>query len=103
MIGGHTSSTTSKTIAKLDSISHEWTKAGDLVAGRSSHNAIFDGSNIIVVGGDAGKGVSFNTEKCTIAGDKVTCIEQDPALVNYYKYPELFLVEEGYCKEILSL
>ena len=99
MIGGKTgSSNYSKTIAKLDSISYEWTKAGDLVAGRYAHNAIFDGSDIIVVGGSVISG-SVKTEKCTIAEGKVTCVEQDPALVSYSYYPELFLVEDGYCKE----
>ena len=100
VIGGVTGSTGySKTIARLDSISYEWSKAGDLISGRYGHNAIFDGSNIIVIGGYAGSGVSLKTEKCSIAEDKVTCIEQDPSLVNYSFYPELFLVEEDYCKE----
>ena len=101
VIGGSTTST-SKTIAKLDSISYEWTKAGDLIVGRQGHNAIFDGSDIIVVGGNIG-GASTKTEKCTIAEGKVTCVEQDPALEGYSYYPELFLVEDGYCKEMLSL
>ena len=97
VIGGATGSY-SKTIARLDSISHEWSKAGDLIQGRCGHNAIFDGSDIIVVGGEVGIG-SVKTEKCTIAEGKVTCVEQDPSLLDYSFYPELFLVEEGYCKE----
>ena len=101
MIGGQTGSY-SKTIAKLDSISYEWTKAGDLIVGRRAHNVIFDGSNIIVVGGHIG-GDSVKTEKCTIAEGKVTCVEQDPSLFDYSYYPELFLVEEGYCEELPSL
>ena len=102
VIGGDRGSN-SKTVAKLDSSSHEWSKAGNLVVGRNGHNAIFDGSHIIVVGGYKSGGGSAKTEKCTIAEGKVTCVEQDPELVNYAFYPELFLVEEGYCKEILSL
>ena len=93
----------SKTISKLDPISYEWSEAGDLVVGRSGHNVIFDGSDIIIVGGYAGNGVSLKAEQCTIAEGKVTCVEQDPSLVDYSYYPELFLVEEGYCKEMLSL
>ena len=97
MIGGYTgSSSYSQTIAKLDTFTYEWSKAGDLIQGRCGHNAIFDGSDIIVVGGDVG---SVKTEKCTIAEGKVTCVEQDPSLLDYSFYPELFLVEEGYCKE----
>ena len=100
VIGGYTGSTSnSKTIAKLDSISYEWTKAGDLIVGRRGHNAIFDGSDFIVVGGNKSGGGLVKTEKCTIAEGKVTCVEQNPALVNHYFYPELFLVEDGYCKE----
>ena len=39
-----------KTIGRLDSKS-TWSKAGELVSGRHSHNAIFDGSSIFVIGG----------------------------------------------------
>ena len=99
VIGGLTiSNNFSKTIARLDSSSYEWSKAGDLTSGRHSHNAIFDGSDIIVIGGFGGFGVPLNTEKCSIAKDKVTCIEQEPSLLNYKDYPELFLVEENFCK-----
>ena len=103
VIGGRTGHEIySKTIARLDSISYEWSKPGDLIKGRRGHNAIFDGSDIIIVGGYDGR-YSLTTEKCTISGDKVTCVEQDPALQDYSYYPELFLVEEGYCKELSSL
>ena len=104
MIGGYTgSSSYSQTIAKLDTFTYEWSKAGDLIQGRRGHNVIFDGSDIIVVGGDAGKNVTPKNEKCTITGDKVTCVEQDPALKDYALYPELFLVEDGFCKDRSSL
>ena len=104
MIGGYTNNkSNSKTIAKLDSISYEWSKAGDLIQARHGHNAIFDKLDIIVVGGYVRDGISLKTEKCEINGDKVTCVEQDPALEHYSYYPELFLVEEGYCKERPSL
>ena len=102
MIGGHTwSADYSKTIAKLDSTSFEWTKAGDLITGREGHNAIFDGTDLIVVGGDDGDPVK--TEKCSIAEGQVTCVEQDPLLYDYIYYPELFLVQEGFCKELPSV
>ena len=104
VIGGNTGSAAySATIAKLDSITYEWSRSGDLLSGRRGHNAIFNGSNIIVVGGYAGSGVSLQTEKCTIAEGKVSCVEQDPSLYNYSHYPELFLVEVGYCKELSSV
>ena len=100
VIGGETRSTSySKTLARLDSISYEWSEAGDLITGRKGHNAIFDGSDIVVVGGYG----TCKTQKCTIAENKVTCTEQDPSLVNYAYYPELFLIEEEYCKKMSSL
>ena len=104
IIGGYTSSeSNNKMIARLDSISYEWSKAGDLISGRRGHNAIFDGSDIIVIGGYVGSGVSLKTEKCSIAEGKITCIEQEPSLLNYHEYPELFLVEEDFCTEMPSI
>ena len=95
MIGGYTSSASnSATIAKLDSTSHEWSKSGDLQVGRYAHNAVFDGSDIIVVGGS----VERKTEKCSLSDGQVTCVEQAPSLSDYY-HPELFLIEEGFCKD----
>ena len=96
MIGGYTGSISrSKTIAKLDSTSFEWTKAGDLITERRGHNAIFDGKNFIVVGGYPSSNGAVNTEKCSISEGQVTCVEQDPTLIHYKFYPELFLVQEG--------
>ena len=104
MIGGYADSQSySKKIARLDSTSYEWSRAGDLLTGRYGHNAIFDGNDIIVVGGYAGDDGSVKTEKCKITEGNVTCVEQDPALVGYAYYPELFRVEDGYCKEITAL
>ena len=88
------------TSVRLDSISYEWSKAGDLIKGRKGHNAIFDGSNIIVVGG---YGTFLKTEYCKITGSMVTCVELDPSLIYYAYYSELFLVEEHFCKEMPSL
>ena len=104
VIGGWLSSTSrGTTIAKLDSTSYKWFNSGDLLTGRRYHNAIFDGSNIMVVGGYTLSDVLLKTEKCTIAGDKVNCVEQDPSIYDYVHYPELFLVEEGYCKKLSSI
>ena len=52
--------------------------------------------SVMVVGG-----LNDNpTEKCLLA-DEVECLEQEPILTNYYSYPELFLVDQNYCREIL--
>ena len=62
---------------------------------RRGHNAIFDGVDVIVVGGDDR---SYKTEKCTIANEKVSCTDQLPRLEYYQDWPELFLVPELFCK-----
>ena len=98
VIGGYAGSA-SKTIAKLDSTSHEWSKSGDLQVGRYAHNAVFDGSDIIVVGGST----EHKTEKCSLSDGQVTCVEQAPSLTDYAYYPELFLIEEGFCKDWPSI
>ena len=52
IIGGYTDvNDYDKTIGRLDATSMIWSKSGDLVNGRYGHNAIYDGSSLIVVGG----------------------------------------------------
>ena len=72
-----------------------WSKLGDLVNGRRGHNAIYDGSSLIVVGGYPG---SLKTEKCVISNGHVSCSSQNPELEGNGYYPELFLVPVNYCK-----
>ena len=75
-----------------------WSKAGELVSGRYAHNAIYDGSTVLVVGGTQGYHETMKTEKCTISNNQMTCTEQNPELKDYYTCPELFMVSEDYCK-----
>ena len=91
VIGGYNKS---KDIGRLDAITMIWSKAGELLVGRHGHNAIFDGSSVLVVGGSG----SQKTEKCTISSNKMTCTENNPELNDYYRYPELFLVSKEFCK-----
>ena len=44
-------------------------------------------------------------EKCTLSGATMSCEQQEPELVllDYYGYPELFLVPEDYCKNQLVI
>ena len=89
------------TIAKLDANSREWSRVGDLSSGRRGHAAIFDGTYLIVVGGEADDSEAQSqpaTEVCSIASDGVTCVEQSPSLHGYETYPELFLVQHDFCK-----
>ena len=52
-------------------------------------------NGISVVGGFNEK----KTEKCSLVGSAMTCQQQEPELYNYGYYPELFLVQDDYCKK----
>ena len=94
VIGGY-GATNQKVIGKLDATSMVWSQAGELVTGRYAHNAIFDGTNILVVGGNAS---NIKIEKCTFSNGQISCSVQNPALSYYAYYPELFLVPTNFCK-----
>ena len=82
-------------IAKFGTTTRQWSNLGNLVTGRHSHGAIFDGAHFIVIGGyrDA-----YTTEKCSLSGSTMTCKQQEPELNRYQEYPELFLVQDDFCK-----
>ena len=82
-----------KTIGRMD-IEGRWTQAGELKQAREGHNVIYDGTYLIVVGGRD----SLQTEKCSIKSGSVICTSQNPELIDYGFYPELFLVPESFCK-----
>ena len=73
-----------------------WTKAGNLVTGRRAHNVIYDGTYLLVIGGEGTK----MSEKCSIENEQVSCTSQTPQLKDYEFYPELHLVLVGYCKAL---
>ena len=81
-----------KAIGRMD-ITGQWTRAGDLRQPRSGHSVIYDGSYLIVVGGNG----QYATEKCSINSDSISCISQTPELLGYYNYPEPFLISEPFC------
>ena len=70
---------------------------GELSVGRRVHGVIFDGTDMLVVGGLT-RDMEVKTEKCTISSDQVSCTGQSPSLTEYDTYPELFLVSENFCK-----
>ena len=101
VIGGYTDvNKYDKTIGRLNADTMTWSKSGDLVNGRRGHNAIYDGSSLIVDGGYAGDDIALKTEKCVISNGHVSCSSQNPELKNYSYYPELFLVPIDYCKTL---
>ena len=90
-----------RTIGKLDATTFIWSKAGALNSGRDGHNVIFDGAHFLVIGGGGygGGGYgNYETERCTLVNDQMTCANQNPALTDYYIYPELFLVPLDFCE-----
>ena len=86
--------TSSNIIGRLDAATKTWSDFGRLVNQRHQHNVIFDGTSLLVVGGEG----NFNTEVCTLSSEGVLCSEQEPFLKYYSTYPELFLVSTGFCK-----
>ena len=95
MYGGVIDDYESNVIGRLNPATMTWTKAGSLNNAREGHGAIFNGDVVIVAGGSYNK----KTEACTIVDDgSVTCIEQDPNLYDYRYYPEMYLVDEDFCK-----
>ena len=103
VIGGYPESPKFSNIIARFNQNKEWAKVGELVQSRRAHNAIFDGENIIVVGG--GTGVSLQgtggraiTEICSFEGNQISCTTQEPELVDFYGFPELYFVEEDFCK-----
>ena len=93
IIGGYNCGGYSNVIARLENY-NQWSKAGILNQARHAHGAIYDGNNIMVIGG----GDEFKTERCKIQNETVSCVSQEPTLKNYGWYPELYLVSDTYCK-----
>ena len=86
----------STSIGRFDTATRKWSVAGSINTGRFQANTIFDGSSVLVVGGEG----LMKTEVCKLdeTGIFFTCIEQDPILQDYKFYPELFLVPVDFCK-----
>ena len=72
------------------------------MTGRASHNLIYDGQFLLVIGGKTtdDNEDAMMSEKCTILNEEVECTSQMPVLTDYINYPELFLVPSDYCTEL---
>ena len=93
VIGGRVDGNDGKTIGRFDATRRVWLKSGELISGRWGHKAIYDGSSLIVTGGDG----SWKTKRCEISDGQVTCTPQNPELYRYEFNPELFLVPVNFC------
>ena len=97
VFGGVIDGPNSKTIGRLDASTLTWAKAGELNYARYGHGAIYNGERIIVAGGAGNK----KTESCSVDENGiVNCIEQAPTLDDYWAYPEMYLVDDAFCKDI---
>ena len=96
VIGGWAGYEMDKTdiIARLDTINYEWSMAGRLTTARYWHGATVVDDIVLVVGGDG----NLKTERCAKSeNDNIECVEQEPRLYFYYKWPEMFIVDGDYC------
>ena len=85
-----------QTIGRLSLTTHEWSRAGDMVQGRSGHSVIHDGTRVIIVGGSGSKRV----ETCSLKSNGQMACEAAAQMLEYYAYyPELFLVNDEFCKD----
>ena len=93
---------TDSVIAKFDLRSRNWSHLGYLKAGRSGHGAVFEGSHFLIIGGtlfnDREQSEPARTEKCNLSNSSISCVEQQPELTSYSRYPELFIVADNFCK-----
>ena len=85
-------------IARLDAQTYQWSKIGQLNTPRNYHAAIAIDDEFLIVGG-AGE---YKTERCSMleTNGELVCMDQEPTLSFYYRWPELFLVESSYCTSI---
>ena len=76
VIGGLADSSYLSTIARYNTNTDTWTRLGDLVNARRDHDAIWSQDFLIVVGGSG----SPMSERCSLNGDSVVCVEQSPSV-----------------------
>ena len=92
IIGGRTFEFVSNVVGRFDSATRTWSYAGSLKGGRRGHNAIFDGEQVLIVGGYDTKA----TEACRLVNSKFVCTQLESSLTGYSAYPELALVDENF-------
>ena len=95
IIGGKAdgTGTNSNTIARLNTATWSWSRAGRLNTARRGHGAIWSKSKLIIVGGDYD---TYTTEFCTLKDNKFTCTDLKSTLKGYGFHPLLFMVSDDY-------
>lgn len=84
-------------ISKFSQRVKNWIEVGNLNVKRRGHAAIFDGVELVVIGGYE----AHSIEHCTQSNGRFDCFitEQVRAydFTNYVFYPELAMVDEKFC------
>ena len=102
MFGGDSQWSTS-IIAAFSTLTKQWKKMGELNTARDGHGVIIQRGEFIIIGGvetkksGASPIVPMSTERCTLTGDKINCVDVGPWLTNYWSYPEIMHVPHDYC------
>ena len=73
VFGGWDNVSRSSIIAQYNPASDSWKKLGDMVRPRNSHTGIRSLASFYIYGGSAS-----TVEVCTLAGDSIECVEQNP-------------------------
>ena len=74
VFGGYDNGRRSSIIAQYNPASDSWKKLGDMIVARSHHTGIRSLNSFYIYGGYQ----KSTVEVCTITGDSVECVEQDP-------------------------
>ena len=84
-------------IARFNPDLNQWSMVGRLMTARYGHGAIeFTDNQFLVVGGS----VEQKTERCSLMNEnEMTCLMQEPTLIEYRHWPELLLIENGHCSK----
>ena len=89
-----------KTIGYLHATKLKWSNVGEMKNARAGHNVIWDGFNLVVVGGNVHE-FEYMTERCNFVwGERelISCYKTEGKLKNYSSYPELVLVPKNFCR-----
>ena len=73
VFGGYDNGSRSSIIVQYNPASNSWKKLGDMIVARSLHTGIRSLNSFYIYGGYAS-----TVEVCTLTGDSIECVEQDP-------------------------
>ena len=81
-------------IAQFSTITKQWKIIGKLNTARFGHGTFLQMGELVVVGGALSK---FGTERCSLVGESIECIDVNPELDEYATFPHMMRVPDNYC------